>query len=71
MSPQHLPQSGGNMRRDTVVVFGGWDFLLPLFWGWVWFPFCLLVFLAFRHGVGVGDVPTALACQPDWRGVAK
>ena len=54
------------MRCENVVVFGGWDFLPPLFWGWVWFPFCLLVFLAFWHMVGLGDVPTTLASQPGW-----
>ena len=42
------------MRQDSVVVFGGWEFLPPLFWGWIWFPFCLLVFLGFWRGWGWG-----------------
>ena len=59
--------------RSGVVVFtvGGWDFLPPLLWGRVRFPVCLLVFLACRRGVGVGDAPTTLAPQPGCRGVAK
>ena len=53
------------------MIFGGWDFLLPLFWGWVWFPFCLLAFLAFRPGWGwVWGLPP-LASQPGCRAVAK
>lgn len=43
----------------------------PLFWGWVWFPFCLLAFLAFRPGWGwVWGLPP-LASQPGCRAVAK
>lgn len=59
--------------RSGVVVFtvGGWDFLPPLLWGRGRFPVCLLVFLACRRGVGVGDAPTTLASQPGCRGVAK
>ena len=41
------------------MVFSGWDFLPPLFWGWVRFPSCLLAFLAFRPGWGWGVLPSA------------
>lgn len=59
--PGHLPQTGGNTRQDSVVVFGGRDFLPPLCRGWVWFPFCLLAFLAFRPGWGSGVPPLPLS----------
>ena len=61
------PQPGGN----GVLVFGGWDFLPALFQGRVWLPFCLLVFLGFRRGWGLGRFPTTLDSQPGSRGVAK
>ena len=77
-SPWHAPSPPDGWKhaavdRSGVVVFtvGGWDFLPPLLWGRVRFPVCLLVFLACRRGVGVGDAPTPLAPQPGCRGVAK
>ena len=75
--PQRYPI---NTRPGALVAgVGGWgwggvgggDSLPPLFWGWVWFPFCLLAFLAFRPGWGwVWGLPP-LASQPGCRAVAK
>lgn len=47
-------------RLHGVLVFGGWDFLPALFQGRVWLPFCLLVFLGFQRGWGLGDFPMPL-----------
>ena len=49
-----------------VETRGGWDFLPPLFWGRVWFPFCLLVFLACRRGVGGGGGRPHHPCLSAW-----
>ena len=49
-----------------VETRGGWDFLPPLFWGRVWFPFCLLVFLACRRGVGGGGGCPHHPCLSAW-----
>lgn len=58
-------------RLHGVLVFGGWDFLPALFQGRVWLPFCLLVFLGFQRGWGVGGFPHALDSRPVTLGVVK